>query len=504
MSATSGLRWLDEEDQPLEELLEACYANNTDKVKLLLSKGIVNVNDSNDDKDTALQVAASQGHTKLVSLLIDEGALIDQPNKVGFTPFLHASREGHLKVLEILIQHGALPYHTTYFGATALTLACAGGHLEVIKFLISLRFEINPKIKLLNICPTPLMAAVTSGKPMACSLLVTRGADLDATQPNLMGLTALTLTIVFNNPNILYTLLDMGANPKKMGIKRMNALQCAEYLCNDNLVNILKSFNGNRFLKDTAVKEIDLRDIIKKNDIQKLCQLIEEMRQSKRTPFFEYGATLLMYTVFLGNLDSLKLVLDAFGQKDNQEGRYGMTALMFAVVVGDNDFVKYLLQRECDVRIKSKDSFTALDLAYYSNYLDRESLIMLQRLYYNKSIGDKKSGLSNFERTGSGHSLNKLFMRQKKSEIWFKISAKVGLSDSYEEEYAKRFNKENGREKFLQEYDTMKCHKSNLTRFVMADEVLRNEKNCDILQEPSYDDYIKLAYRISLVSFIKI
>uniref|UniRef100_A0A0K0FUI2 ANK_REP_REGION domain-containing protein n=1 Tax=Strongyloides venezuelensis TaxID=75913 RepID=A0A0K0FUI2_STRVS len=504
MSATSGLRWLDEEDQPLEELLKACYVNDTSKVLTLIQSG-VNVNDSNDDKDTPLQVAASQGHIGLVILLLDNGAIIDQPNKVGYTPFLHACREGRDKIVELLIQRGASPYNTTYFGATALTLACAGGHIEVIKFLISIRSEVNPKIKLISISPTPLMAAVISGKRMACSLLVTRGADIDASHPNLEGLNSLILSVICNNPNIVYTLLDMGANPRKtIGTKKkLDALQCAEYLKNDNIINIIKTFYGNRFLKDTVVKEVDLRDVIKENDIKMLSQLINEMKTTKRIPFFEYGTTLLMYTVFLGTIDSLRLVFETFGQKDNQEGRYGMTALMFAIIIGENDFIKYLLQKECDTRIQSNDSFTALDLAYYSTSIDKEILIMLQKSYYGKYFNDKKGTFPNFEKARSSNTFNKSLIIPIKSGFLSKFNLKVGFSDSYESDYSKKNNsKTNGREKFLQEYETMKFPKNNLTRFITADEILRNEKICDILHEPTYDDYIKLAYRMSLVCFI--
>uniref|UniRef100_A0A0K0E183 ANK_REP_REGION domain-containing protein n=1 Tax=Strongyloides stercoralis TaxID=6248 RepID=A0A0K0E183_STRER len=490
MSATSGLRWLDEEDQPLEELLKACYVNDTTKVLSLLQSG-VNINDSNDDKDTPLQVAASQGHISLVILLLDNGAIIDQSNKVGYTPFLHACREGKEKIVELLIQRGASPYNTTYFGATALTLACAGGHIEVIKFLISIRSEVNPKIKLISISPTPLMAAVISGKRMACSLLVTRGADIDASHPNLEGLNALILSVICNNPNIVYTLLDMGANPRKTigSKKKLDALQCAEYLKNENIINIVKTFYGNRFLKDTVVKEVDLRDVIKENDIKRLSELIDEMKISKRIPFFEN--------------ESLKLVFEAFGQKDNQEGRYGMTALMFSVIVGDNDFIKYLLQKECDPKIQSKDSFTALDLAYYSTYIDRETLMMLQKSYYIKYLNNKKGNFYSFEKTRNTNTFNRSLMSPLKSGLFSKFSLKVGFSDSYENEYVKKNNnKMNGRDKFFQEYQTMKLPINNLTRFITADEILRNEKFCNILHDPTYDDFIKLSYRISLVCFI--
>ncbi len=64
----------------------------------------VSVNKSADDGTTPLFVASQEGHTELVSLLIESGASVNLARDDNASPLFIACHEGHLDVIHILMQ----------------------------------------------------------------------------------------------------------------------------------------------------------------------------------------------------------------------------------------------------------------------------------------------------------------------------------------------------------------------------------------------------------------
>jgi uncharacterized protein len=57
--------------------------------------------------DTALIVAARVGHYEICVDLIEAGARIDLPNKIGITALMEACRYGHRPIVQLLIYSDA-------------------------------------------------------------------------------------------------------------------------------------------------------------------------------------------------------------------------------------------------------------------------------------------------------------------------------------------------------------------------------------------------------------
>ncbi len=62
------------------------------------------MNKSADDGTTPLFVASQEGHTELVSLLIESGASVNLSRDDNASPLFIACHEGHLDVIHILMQ----------------------------------------------------------------------------------------------------------------------------------------------------------------------------------------------------------------------------------------------------------------------------------------------------------------------------------------------------------------------------------------------------------------
>lgn len=180
-----------------DQLLNACKNNNTKEVKELLKNG-ANVNaegakinillDSWNNPDansifeifyfsegfpgedynfrirlSALMIAAQNGHTEIVKLLIENDAKVNQINRENKTALHLASKNGHKEVVQVLINNGAkvnkVDEKESFFylwdklwfnksmrmrllnvkyykdGNTALHLASENNHKEVVQIL---------------------------------------------------------------------------------------------------------------------------------------------------------------------------------------------------------------------------------------------------------------------------------------------------------------------------------------------------------------------------------
>ena len=120
--------------------------------QVLLCAPGVDINARNGRGDTAIHVAAINNRrpedrrVPVISLLASHGAQVDARNTSKRTAFLDAAKHGALKVLQVLRQNGAdINQVTGVNGWSALHEAQGGAHFEVVKWL--LRQGIDTKIK---------------------------------------------------------------------------------------------------------------------------------------------------------------------------------------------------------------------------------------------------------------------------------------------------------------------------------------------------------------------
>lgn len=100
--------------------------------------------------NTSLGTAAKNGDLERVTAAIKSGAKVNGPmDENERTPLMWAAAYGHLKVVEVLVQAGARINDKDYRGGTALTYARAGAHDNVIKFLES-KGAVEPKMTKLD------------------------------------------------------------------------------------------------------------------------------------------------------------------------------------------------------------------------------------------------------------------------------------------------------------------------------------------------------------------
>ena len=168
-------------------LFIASYKGNEAMVKLLLQHG-AHIDHTTSDGSTALLVACQQGHLSIVKELVIRKAKINFSDNDGETPLFVAAGFGNEEIMSLLLDNGALINNPNLNerGATPLFIACQRGHLKAVELLLSRGAAIDQARKSDGL--SPLQIAVLCGHTAIVKLLIKSQASLS--HKNSDGLTA--------------------------------------------------------------------------------------------------------------------------------------------------------------------------------------------------------------------------------------------------------------------------------------------------------------------------
>ncbi|XP_011644228.1 protein TANC2 isoform X3 [Pogonomyrmex barbatus] len=111
-----------------ERLLQGDISINTDTVSLLEQRDLVG--------RTALMLAASEGHTNLLELLLDKGSILETKDKEGLTALGWACVRGRVTVVQMLLDRGSNVGTNDNSGRTPLDLAAFQGNPKLVQLLL--------------------------------------------------------------------------------------------------------------------------------------------------------------------------------------------------------------------------------------------------------------------------------------------------------------------------------------------------------------------------------
>ena len=124
---------------------------------------------------TPMHAAASGGHTKILSLLIDHGVDVDSRDGDELTALHLTSLNGKLEAGQILLDHGAEIEARSRYNNTPLIYAAGDGFIEFVRMLLERGAAIDARG---NLGRTALHWAIDMRKPQAVRLLLEHGADV--------------------------------------------------------------------------------------------------------------------------------------------------------------------------------------------------------------------------------------------------------------------------------------------------------------------------------------
>jgi ankyrin repeat protein len=156
-----------------EDMIKAANANDLATVKSCIQKG-ANVNAKLGGSGfTALMLAAGEGYTEMVELLLANGADANAADAVNNTVLMKAAMNGHTETVKALLAHGAQVNAKGERGFTALMWAAQYGFTDGIKVLLSNGAQVNVKSDLGD---TALSRATDNGHTEVVRILKDAGA----------------------------------------------------------------------------------------------------------------------------------------------------------------------------------------------------------------------------------------------------------------------------------------------------------------------------------------
>lgn len=120
-------------DQAGTTLMMVAAANGNDRLLAFLLSIKADATRQDRYGDSALGLAALNGHRSAVRLLLDSGVPVDSP---GWTALHYAVFNGHADIVRDLIVQGANPNLRAPNRHTALMLAARNGHKEIARLLL--------------------------------------------------------------------------------------------------------------------------------------------------------------------------------------------------------------------------------------------------------------------------------------------------------------------------------------------------------------------------------
>lgn len=349
----------------LTPLQHASKTGNLELARLLLDAGAkVNMRSSSlpGASLTPLMLAVQTRRTDLVNLLIAAGASVNtKDTDDGDSALMIATKLENIDLVQTLILAGADVNCVNFEGKSVISLAVGTGSTELIQYILDAGSEEMG---------SAVVSATSQGDTEIIQLLLDAGGDID--YPSGEGLTALTVAIMQNNPELAEFLLRKGANVNGSASRPSSNRGCYRYCpCSEDIPRM------------TPLQATSLRDMTK------LARILLEAGADVNTPIIclslyetfplyaevsNYGDGYLLSTmgnalqiaVLRQNQKLAKLLLDAGADVNAAASKPdGKTALQAAVEKGDKYLVKCLLEAGANVNAAASEEHgrTALQAA---------------------------------------------------------------------------------------------------------------------------------------------
>ena len=295
---------------PPQSMFDAIQTGNLSRVQQLLAAPEFDVNQADDDGDTAVILASKEGHTAIVQLLLAvEGIDVNQADKDGWTALMQASKFGHTAIVQLLLANPGMDVNkANNDGDTALMLASDKGRTAIVELLLAVE-----------------------------------GIDVNHADDN--GITALLLAVVSNRGytaivKLLVAAPGINVN-QEINKKGSTVLMLASEQGRENIVQLLLAVEGidvNKADNDDGDTALSMASFSGETDTVELLLAAPGIDVNQET---NNGKTALMGASSHGRTDTVELLLDDPRIDVNQEID-GVTALTLAIKQGYTAIVQLL------------------------------------------------------------------------------------------------------------------------------------------------------------------
>ncbi|XP_068726077.1 ankyrin repeat and protein kinase domain-containing protein 1-like [Montipora capricornis] len=187
-------------------------------------------------RETALHVAAENGHSEFCEFLLEIGADKDQKDVRVKIPLHLAAAGGHLDVVRLLVEAGSNLDNIDKFGKQPLMYAVAGAHVETVKFLLETGSSVTSGRNW-----HALHEACKVGSPELVQILIDAGARVNNPRHYSGGApwSPLHIAVRHGNLDCIKLLIKAGADVNSINAGRHTPLHEAAYRGYENVIQEL-------------------------------------------------------------------------------------------------------------------------------------------------------------------------------------------------------------------------------------------------------------------------
>ena len=368
-------------------------------VAILAMLGRHPINERNNEQQTALMLASGQGNTRLVKLLITNGAnhnLVDiygatllhyaissgkedtalfilpllmhknQANRHGVTPLMLAAQKGMSSIVRYLCQDADYTGDVDHFGRSAMHWAAEAGQDKCIEILAQHEHPVDyatatPKDKTIrNQQQTPLHMAASRGHVTCVSSLLSFGADPSKLDSD--GFSLCEHAVMSQNPEvqrIASTWPECASSLHQTTLlhalcQRENISKLSELLLSGTLTD-KPNDRGQNALHICAVHgSVNTARILLESAVTSLSDLNQPAQN---------GLTPVMLASLQGNVAMIELFAEYDANLNVKNPHNGKTALHFAVMQEKFGAVTSLLMHKADYGVMNSEGLTPLQTA---------------------------------------------------------------------------------------------------------------------------------------------
>ena len=294
----------------------------------------------------ALYAAIEKGDVEMVRLLVEGGADVNAAEGFGGnTPLHEAVEQGDAEMVKILVAAGADVNAEGYFNRTPLSLAAEEGATEIMQILLGSGSDADTPsggedkeaASTPSIGSEALYTAIEKGDVEMVRLLVEAGADVNAAE-GFGGDTPLHEAVEQGDAEIVKILVAAGADVNAEGYFDRTPLSLA---AEEGATEIMQILLGSGPDADTPADGED--------------------KEAASTP--SIGSEALYTAIEKGDVEMVRLLVEAGADVNASEGFGGDTPLHEAVEQGNAQIVKILVAAGADVNAEGYFDRTPLSLA---------------------------------------------------------------------------------------------------------------------------------------------
>ncbi|XP_043088850.1 transient receptor potential cation channel, subfamily N, member 1 isoform X2 [Puntigrus tetrazona] len=288
-----------------------------------------------------LLLAAEQGHTAVVKILLLNNARVDVFDEEGKAAIHLAAEQGHQDIVDILLAHKAFVNAKTKLGLTPLHLSAQSGSARLVRLLVETHQASVDALSLKK--QTPLHLAAISGQLDVCSSLLNLKADITAT--DIRGQTPLHLAAENDHSEVVKLFLRQ--RPELAMLANVEGASCTHIAADKGSLAVIKElllFNqGGPVTLNNKANGLCPLHLAAAGGHTEVVKVLLDSGASVTEEDTE-GMTAIHLAAKYGHTHILEVLKGSVSLKI-QSSKTGLTALHVAACFGQVDFVREILTK---------------------------------------------------------------------------------------------------------------------------------------------------------------